>query len=244
MNVTERLALSQGPLVYEEMTSAVDDRTLEILDRRRKTATIRRRGWLIRRMLLLADVVGLTVAYVLAEILFGDATASGPRGELLAFLVTLPVWVVVAKLYGLYDRDEEGTDHSTIDDFVGVFSPRHDRRMAPLCRSMGDGSCRPALRKAGRLLGLRDHVRPCVQTHGACVLPPEPHVPAEHCHRRRRRCRSARRAQAAPTPGVRHQSCRAVDAEPKERRDDIGRSHSLAQSSGSLRSSVSSTSSA
>ena len=121
MNVTERLALSQGPLVYEEMTSAVDDRTLEILDRRRKTATIRRRGWLIRRMLLLADVVGLTVAYVLAEILFGDATASGPRGELLAFLVTLPVWVVVAKLYGLYDRDEERTDHSTIDDFVGVF---------------------------------------------------------------------------------------------------------------------------
>jgi exopolysaccharide biosynthesis polyprenyl glycosylphosphotransferase len=121
MNVTERLALSQGPLVYDEMASAVDDRTLEILDRRRKTATIRRRGWLIRRMLLLADVVGLTVAYVLAEILFGDATASGPKGELLAFLVTLPVWVVVAKLYGLYDRDEERTDHSTIDDFVGVF---------------------------------------------------------------------------------------------------------------------------
>ncbi len=28
----------------------------------RKTATIRRRGWLIRRMLVLADVVGLSAA--------------------------------------------------------------------------------------------------------------------------------------------------------------------------------------
>jgi exopolysaccharide biosynthesis polyprenyl glycosylphosphotransferase len=28
---------------------------------------------------------------------------------------------VIAKLYGLYDRDEERTDHSTADDFSGVF---------------------------------------------------------------------------------------------------------------------------
>ena len=27
----------------------------------------------------------------------------------------------MAKLYGLYDRDEERTDHSTVDDLVGVF---------------------------------------------------------------------------------------------------------------------------
>ena len=33
----------------------------------------------------------------------------------------LPVWVVAAKLYGLYERDEEHVDHSTVDEVVGVF---------------------------------------------------------------------------------------------------------------------------
>ena len=37
------------------------------------------------------------------------------------FVISLPAWVVAAKLYGLYDRDEERTDHSTTDDVVGVF---------------------------------------------------------------------------------------------------------------------------
>ena len=49
------------------MTAAVDERTLEILDRRRRTAVVRRRGWLVRRMLLLADLVGLVAAFLLAE---------------------------------------------------------------------------------------------------------------------------------------------------------------------------------
>jgi exopolysaccharide biosynthesis polyprenyl glycosylphosphotransferase len=31
------------------------------------------------------------------------------------------VFVVLAKIYGLYDRDDERTNHSTVDDFVGVF---------------------------------------------------------------------------------------------------------------------------
>ena len=37
------------------------------------------------------------------------------------FLLSLPVWVVAAKVYGLYDRDEERTEHTTVDDLVGVF---------------------------------------------------------------------------------------------------------------------------
>lgn len=35
--------------------------------------------------------------------------------------MSLPCFVVAAKLYGLYDKDEERTDHSTTDDFAGVF---------------------------------------------------------------------------------------------------------------------------
>ena len=45
----------------------VDDQTLEILARRRSVATPRRRGWVVRRMLLLADVFGLTVAFLVAQ---------------------------------------------------------------------------------------------------------------------------------------------------------------------------------
>jgi exopolysaccharide biosynthesis polyprenyl glycosylphosphotransferase len=36
-------------------------------------------------------------------------------------LLGLPGWVVLAKLYGLYERDGERTDHTTVDDVTGVF---------------------------------------------------------------------------------------------------------------------------
>ncbi|OAI55276.1 hypothetical protein AYO48_04035 [Gaiella sp. SCGC AG-212-M14] len=122
---TERGALLKGLEVYDEMHAVVDDRTLEILDHRRRTAVIKRRGWLVRRMLLLADVVGLTVAFLLAEWLsgarIGAADHVDKRAEILIFALSIPAWIVVTKLYGLYDRDEERTDHSTADDVVGVF---------------------------------------------------------------------------------------------------------------------------
>lgn len=123
MNATERTALLQGLELYDEMTATVGERTLEILDRRRRTSTVRRRGWLVRRVLLAADVVGLVLAMLLAEWLVNRHSNVGmldPRAEVIFFLATLPGWVVIAKLYGLYDHDEERTDHSTADDFGGV----------------------------------------------------------------------------------------------------------------------------
>jgi exopolysaccharide biosynthesis polyprenyl glycosylphosphotransferase len=121
---TERAALLEGLEIYDEMTATVDDRTLEILERRRRTAVVKRRGWLVRRMLVLADLVGLATAFLIAEL--ASALTTGPdqvsrMTEYLLFLLTLPVWVVVAKIYGLYEHDEERTDHSTTDDFAGVF---------------------------------------------------------------------------------------------------------------------------
>ena len=93
--------------------------------RPRRLGRVRGRGWLVRRMLLLADVLGLTCALVAAELLFGSSGTTrdriDPKLELLIFWVTIPVWVVLAKVYGLYHRDEERTDHSTPDDLVPVF---------------------------------------------------------------------------------------------------------------------------
>jgi exopolysaccharide biosynthesis polyprenyl glycosylphosphotransferase len=121
---TERAALLKGLELYDEMHAVVDDRTLEILERRRRTAIIKRRGWLVRRMLLLADLMGLAAAFLVAD--FMTNLGAGPdqvsrSSEYLIFFATLPVWIVVAKLYGLYERDEERTDHSTTDDFARVF---------------------------------------------------------------------------------------------------------------------------
>jgi exopolysaccharide biosynthesis polyprenyl glycosylphosphotransferase len=77
----------------------------------------RRRGWIVRRSLLAADIAGLLGAYlVAASLAAGGASANG----FLEFLLTLPAWVVVAKLYGLYEGDEERTDRSTLDEVGGV----------------------------------------------------------------------------------------------------------------------------
>ena len=124
MNATERAALIGGLELYDEMLSTVDERTLDILDRRRRTAVVRRRGWLVRRVLLLADVLGLLAAFLFAEWITLRHSVPGSldtREDILAFVISVPGWIVVAKLYGLYDHDEERTDHSTADDFAGVF---------------------------------------------------------------------------------------------------------------------------
>ena len=82
------------------------------------------RGWLVRRALLCADIVGLVAAFVVTQLVLGNAFA-GIRSEVaqlfVFFLISLPAWTLAAQLYGLYDRDEERTDHSTTDDVVGVF---------------------------------------------------------------------------------------------------------------------------
>ena len=91
--------------------------------RRSVTSVPKRRGWLVRRMLVLADLVGLTTAFVLAELVVHDEGRSGSwsgTAELLLFVVMLPLWIGFAELHGLYKRDEERTDHSTADDLVGV----------------------------------------------------------------------------------------------------------------------------
>jgi exopolysaccharide biosynthesis polyprenyl glycosylphosphotransferase len=88
-------------------------------------------GWLVRRApfrralfrraLCSADMVGLVVAYLAAARLDpGAGTFDGP-GPFLVFLLTLPAWAAGAKLYGLYDRDDQRPDYSTVDDLSRVF---------------------------------------------------------------------------------------------------------------------------
>ena len=123
MTVSERAALLQDAPLSDELHFALDERTLEILDRRR-TTTVHRRGWFVRRMLLGADVIGLLAAMLLAEWVVSANSNVGAVDaftETLLLIASIPGWILVAKIYGLYDKDEERTDHSTTDDLAGVF---------------------------------------------------------------------------------------------------------------------------
>ena len=84
-----------------------------------------RRGSLVRRALLTADVAGLVLAFALATLLLPRVADTvdrvSPGYEFIAFLLAIPFWILMLHLEGLYDRDEERTDHSTVDDIVGVF---------------------------------------------------------------------------------------------------------------------------
>jgi exopolysaccharide biosynthesis polyprenyl glycosylphosphotransferase len=101
----------------------LDQRTLDALDRRSASA-VKSRGALVRRALIIADVVGLSLAFLVTEKIFGSSGSADTltmTNEYLVFVATLPLWLVFAKLYRLYDHDEERADHTTLEDLLGVF---------------------------------------------------------------------------------------------------------------------------
>ena len=110
---------SSGAAQYgvDDPIATVDDHTRKLLGRGR----LERRAWLVPRSLLAADLCGLSLAYLLTTLLWGEAGAFGSLHEIVVFLATIPCWAVVAQLHGLYRSDQEQAAHSTADDVVGVF---------------------------------------------------------------------------------------------------------------------------
>jgi exopolysaccharide biosynthesis polyprenyl glycosylphosphotransferase len=81
----------------------------------------RRRDWYLRRLLALSDVVCVAAAMGLAIVLSG-ASAEALWDEYLPWaLATLPAWVLLFKMYGLYERDAKRLSHSTLDDLPALF---------------------------------------------------------------------------------------------------------------------------
>jgi exopolysaccharide biosynthesis polyprenyl glycosylphosphotransferase len=85
----------------------------------------RRRGWLIRRLLLAADLVGIASAFLIAERVFNAAHSPvdsvSIKPELALFCLTLPLWALIAEMYGLYKQDDTRVAHTTVDEVVDVF---------------------------------------------------------------------------------------------------------------------------
>ncbi len=80
-----------------------------------------RRGKMVRRALVAADLVGLLSAFAVAMVLAPtEPGAVDPGLEWVLFAGSLPLWLALFGIHGLYDRDEERADHSTVDEFFGV----------------------------------------------------------------------------------------------------------------------------
>ena len=108
-----------------QRTVFANQRTLEILEQRRTSGKTHRRGWLMRRMLVLADVVALATTFAVVELVFGAGSGAynhiGAGLEYAVLLGTIPGWILISRLYGLYEQDEERTHHPTSDELSRVF---------------------------------------------------------------------------------------------------------------------------
>jgi exopolysaccharide biosynthesis polyprenyl glycosylphosphotransferase len=77
-----------------------------------------RRDFIMRRLLAGADAAGIVVALAVASAL----QPAGHVGHLLELgLLTVPAWIVLFKLYGLYERDGKRVSHATLDDLPWLF---------------------------------------------------------------------------------------------------------------------------
>jgi exopolysaccharide biosynthesis polyprenyl glycosylphosphotransferase len=76
------------------------------------------RGTHLRRALALGDVAAVLAALGLAVLVSGRTD----RGSAMLLGAALaPAWVLLFKLYGLYDRDDRRISHATVDDAPWVF---------------------------------------------------------------------------------------------------------------------------
>jgi exopolysaccharide biosynthesis polyprenyl glycosylphosphotransferase len=80
-----------------------------------------RRDWFLRRLLAVSDAGCLALAMAAAMALVGGTRGHSWDEYVLYGWITLPAWVVLFKMYGLYERDAKRLSHSTLDDLPSLF---------------------------------------------------------------------------------------------------------------------------
>ena len=190
-----------------------------------------RRGWLVRRALMLADLIGLSAAFACLQVALAVGHGEPDRvpfdAEVFFFAASLPIWLATAQAMGLYKRDEERPEHTTVDDLFGVFQLVTMFVWLIFVASRVTGLASPDLGKwvifwalaIGLVVTARSIARVCARR--------SPRVRAERAHRRHRPCRAADREEAAPASGVpdrrRRLRRRLATAAPTRRRAHPGR---------------------
>ena len=79
----------------------------------------RDRDFLLRRLLLIADLSGVVIALFLAFALSNNDAHAWRDGTW--FLLTLPLWAALFRIYGLYDRQMRRFEPTRIDDLWPLF---------------------------------------------------------------------------------------------------------------------------
>ena len=77
-----------------------------------------RRDFVLRRVLLTADALGILVALLAAS---QASSRSSVADFLLVGALTLPLWAIIFRVYGLYHRDVTRVSHSSVDDVPWLF---------------------------------------------------------------------------------------------------------------------------
>src|SRR5271163_2662539 len=85
-DVLDDVGVSDGRFDVEDPVAAMDVHTQALLARRQAE----RRSWLVPRSLVIADLLGLSLAYLIVTLLWGGRGAFGSWRELLVFAFTLP----------------------------------------------------------------------------------------------------------------------------------------------------------
>jgi exopolysaccharide biosynthesis polyprenyl glycosylphosphotransferase len=81
------------------------------------------RRTLVRRALIVADVWALGFTFAIVHMILGTSAKQGFTSgqELILFLLSVPCWLALAGLYGLYEGDRLRADTTTLDDFWPLF---------------------------------------------------------------------------------------------------------------------------
>jgi exopolysaccharide biosynthesis polyprenyl glycosylphosphotransferase len=113
---------THGALLPQEARPPVHSRRLRLVERRSRSERLRRRRDLIRRTLLISDLLALTLVFALGETVTAGTVVDTGQAPWLAFAGAAVVMLGLLASRGLYGRDETRADHTTIDDLPAIFN--------------------------------------------------------------------------------------------------------------------------
>jgi exopolysaccharide biosynthesis polyprenyl glycosylphosphotransferase len=88
---------------------------------REKGLHLRRDRVTARDVFLLTDCLAFLTAYLLIALPYASTVAHHRLGAAVAFWAAAPLWLIGAKVSGLYDRTDRHPGHSTLDDLGRIF---------------------------------------------------------------------------------------------------------------------------
>ena len=116
----EEPAPAVGPEVGLSLKGESDNGRPALRRARSVDATTHSRDRIVRRSLVTSDVVALVIAYAVVEVVVGDTLGTAAGTQALAFAASIPLWILGAKVYGLYAGDARKVDHTTVDELVPI----------------------------------------------------------------------------------------------------------------------------